>query len=435
MSAAGDPTAFVLREAHVLDASGGFSEPVDVAVAGGRVVAVGPDLAADGAPSIDFSGLFVMPGVFDCHVHVAYTSLDTMEMLRTPITRWTLQAARNLDRTLRAGVTFVRDAAGADAGMRDAIAAGDAVGPRLSLSVVALTETGGHFDGFLPGPGLEMAAEYTLPDYPARPPFRVDGVENVRRAVREVVRAGADWVKVCATGGIASDHDDADLPQFTFDELAVAVDEAARKGRGVMAHAFGGVGLDDAVAAGVTSIEHGIFLTEEQAAAMADRGTWLVPTLAILRDVLRWADEPGRMPERHVRKLRAVEPRMGDAVRIAREHGVKMALGTDFVVREQHGRNLEELVLMHEAGLTAEETLLAATINGAELCGVADTHGRIAPGYVFDALVLDEDPTKIALFGRGDAVRGVFKGGEPVVAHPRVAGVLPGTPRPQEVAA
>jgi imidazolonepropionase-like amidohydrolase len=435
MSLSAQPRSFVLREAHVLDPSGGFSGPTDVSVVGGRITGVGRDLDAGGAPSIECAGLFIMPGVFDCHVHVAYTSLDPLEMLRTPITHWALKAARNLDRTLRAGVTSIRDAAGADAGMRAAIAAGDIRGSRLQLSVVALTETGGHFDGFLPGPGLEMSAEYTLPDYPARPRFRVDGTEDMRRAVREVVRAGADWVKLCATGGIASDHDDADLPQFTPDELAVAVDEARRKGRGVMAHAFGGVGLDDAVAAGVTSIEHGIFLTEAQAAEMAKRGTWLVPTLAILRDVLRWADEPGRMAERHVRKLRAVEPRMGDAVRIALEHGVKMALGTDFVEREQHGRNLEELVLMHEAGLSAEQTLLAATANGAELCGVGDTLGRIAPGYVFDAIVLDEDPTNIAIFGRGDAVRGVFKGGEAVVAHPRVTAALGADSRNQEVAA
>jgi imidazolonepropionase-like amidohydrolase len=168
---------------------------------------------------------------------------------------------------------------------------------------------------------------------------------------------------------------------------------------------------------------------------MAAKGTWLVPTLAILRDVLRWADEPGRMPDRHVAKVRAVEPRMGDAVRIAREHGVRLALGTDFVERLQHGRNLEELVLMHEAGLTAEETLLAATINGAELCGVAVDYGRIAPGYVFDALVLEEDPTNIAVFGRGDAVRGVFQGGRPVVAHDRVAAAMRKNPRIQEVAA
>jgi imidazolonepropionase-like amidohydrolase len=423
--------AFVMRGANVLDESGIFTGPLDVAVEDGRIAAVERDAAAaPGATSVDCSDLWLMPGVFDCHDHLTFSSLDPLELMSTPITRWTLEASRNLSRTLECGVTFVRDAAGADAGIRDSVERGFVAGPRIQTSVVALCETGGHFDGFLVGPGSERSADYVLPDYPGRPPFVVDGVDDVRRAVRHVLRAGADWIKVCATGGIASPFDDGDLPQFTFEELAVAVEEAARKGKGVMAHAFGGRGLDDAVAAGVRSIEHGIFLTEEQAAAMAAAGTWLVPTLAILRDVLRWADEPGRMPDYHVHKVRAIEPRLGNAVRIAREHGVPMALGTDFVERCQHGRNLEELVLMHEAGLPAAETLLAATIRGAELCGVADTYGRIAPGYVFDAILLDEDPSDISVFGRRDAVTGVFKGGRMVFEHPRFTDALGARARP-----
>lgn len=416
---------FVLRGANVLDESGGFTGPLDVVVEDGRITAVERNArAAPDAVAVDGSDLWLMPGVFDCHDHLTFSSLDPLELMSTPITRWTLEASRNLRRTLECGVTFVRDAAGADAGVRDSVERGYVAGPRIQASVVALSETGGHFDGFLVGPGVESSADYVVPDYPGRPPFIVDGVDDMRRAVRRVARAGADWIKLCATGGIASPFDDGDLPQFTREELAVAVDEAARKGKGVMAHAFGGSGLDDAVAAGVRSIEHGIFLTEEQAATMAAAGTWLVPTLAILRDVVRWAGEPGRMPEYHVRKVRAVEPRLGDAVRIAHEHGVRMALGTDFVERDQHGRNLEELVLMHEAGLPASETLLAATVRGAELCGVADTYGRIAPGYVFDAIVLDEDPSDISVFGRPDAVTGVFKGGRIVVEHPRFSEAL-----------
>jgi imidazolonepropionase-like amidohydrolase len=415
-------TSFVLRAANVLDESGGFTGPVDVAVHEGRITAVGRDVAlpAEDSVQLDASDLWLMPGVFDCHDHLAFSSLDQLELLETPITAWTLEAARNLRRTLECGVTFVRDAGGVDAGIRNAVARGIASGPRIQASIVALSETGGHFDGFLTGPGVESSAGYTIPDYPGRPSFIVDGVDEMRRAVRHVHRAGADWIKLCATGGIASPFDDGDQPQFTFAELAAAVEEAARKGKGVMAHAFGGQGLDDAVAAGARSIEHGLFLTEEQATAMAAAGTWLVPTLSVIADVIRWADEPGRMPESHVRKVRAIEPRIGDAVRIAHEHGVKLALGTDFVERSQHGRNLEELVRMHEAGLPAAEALLAATIGGAELCGVDDRYGRIAPGYVFDAIVLDEDPSDISVFGRRDAVTGVFKGGTAVVEHPRL---------------
>jgi imidazolonepropionase-like amidohydrolase len=394
-----------------------------VAVHEGRITAVGRDVAlpTDEAVELDGVDLWLMPGVFDCHVHPAFSSLDQLELLETPITAWTLEAARNLKHTLECGVTFVRDAAGIDAGIRNAVARDIVPGPRIQASIVALSETGGHFDGFLTGPGVESSAGYTIPDYPGRPPYIVDGVDDVRRAVRHVLRAGADWVKLCATGGIASPFDDGDQPQFTPAELEAAVEEAQRKGKGVMAHAFGGQGLDDAVAAGVRSIEHGLFLTEEQAATMAAKGTWMVPTLSVIADVVRWADEPGRMPASQVRKVHAIQPRLGDAVRIAHEHGVKLALGTDFIERSQHGHNLEELVRMHEAGLPAAETLLAATIRGAELCGVDHLYGRIAPGYVFDAIVLDEDPSDVSVFERRDAVTGVFKAGTAVVEHPRLA--------------
>jgi len=352
-----------------------------------------------------------------------------MELLNAPITRWTLEAASALKRTLECGVTFVRDALGADAGIRDGVDRGLVPGPRLQISVVGLCETGGHLDGFLRGAGIERSADSVLPEYPGRPPFIVDGVDEMRVAVRRVLRAGADWIKVFSTGGIASPFDDADHPQFTLEEVSVAVTEAARKGKGVMTHAFGGTGLDEAIEAGVRSIEHGLFLSEEQAAAMADRGTWLVPTLAVLRDAYRWADE-GLLPAYHVEKMEAIKPRIGNAVRIAHESGVKLALGTDFVERSQHGRNLEEMVLMHEAGLPAADTLLAATIGGAELCGVDHLYGRIAPGYVFDAILLDEDPSDISAFGRQGSVTGVFKGGDAAVVHPRFADAVAAGPVP-----
>jgi imidazolonepropionase-like amidohydrolase len=412
--------SFVLREANVLDESGGFSGPLDVVVRDGRIAEVRRDAAAADLVSVDCDGLWVMPGVFDCHDHLTLHSWDSAALMQTPVSRWALHAAEAMRRTLESGVTFVRDAGGADAGLRDGVEMGLVPGPRMQVSVVALSETGGHFDGFLPGPGIESAADYCIPDYPGRPPFIVDGVEEMRRAVRRVLRAGADWIKLCTTGGVASPYDAYDEPQFTPEEIAVAVGEAARRRRGVMAHAFGGEGLDNAITGGVTSIEHGSFLTEEQAVRMASRGIWLVPTLAILRDSIVWAQE-GALGAYATEKMQTIEPLLGDAVPIAREHGVKIALGSDFVHRDQHGGNLQELVLMHEAGLTVEETLLAATVRGAELCGVADDYGTIALGKVFDAIILDEDPSDLSVFARAESVTGVFKGGVAVVAHPRLA--------------
>lgn len=413
----GDDT-YVLRGPSVLDEQGSFSGPVDIAVERGWIVEVGADLRSYDAPSIDFAGLWVMPGVFDCHAHVALSSFDPMELLRTPITQWSLETARNLRRTLECGVTFVRDASGADAGMRTAVERGYVPGPELSISVVALSETGGHMDGFLPGPGLELSSEYTVPDYPGRPPYRVDGPDEMRRAVRELVRSGADWIKLCTTGGVLSIHDDPLEPQFTVAEIEMAVGEAARRGKGVMAHALGGEGLDNAIAAGVRSVEHGIFLSEAQAAAMADAGCYLVPTLAIVEDVLAWARD-GRLPAHAVAKAAELERHAGAAVAVARAHGVPIALGTDFMHRDEHGRNLVELPLMRRAGLTVEETLLAATAAGAELCGVADRLGRIAPGRRFDAIVLEEDPGDLSLFASPGAVKAVLQAGRPVREYER----------------
>jgi imidazolonepropionase-like amidohydrolase len=410
----------VLRGAAVLDEAGCFSGPHDVRVVDGRVVALGPHLPGDGTRSIDFSGLFLAPGVFDCHVHVAMSTLNIGEALTTPVTRWALEAAHNARRTVEAGVTFVRDLAGADAGIRDAIARGYVAGPTLQVAVVLVSQTGGHGDGFLAGPGLELSPGYLLPDYPGKPPFVVDGEESMRHVVRAVLRAGADWIKLATTGGLFSDHDHPLVADFTLEEIEVAVFEARRRAKPVASHAYGGEGLENAVRAGVRSIEHGGFLTEEQAARMAEAGCWLVPTLSAMRDCLVWA-ESGVLDPVKARKILDFGLELGECVRIAREYGVRLAAGTDYISRGQHGKNLEEVALMREAGLTPEEAWLAATIGGAELCGVADRLGRIAPGFIFDAIVLDEDPGDLSLFLEPGAVTGVFKAGAPALPHPRLA--------------
>src|SRR5262245_43626976 len=317
------------------------------------IAAVGPRVTAGAgdAAEIDCSGLWLLPGIVDCHSHLAVSSLDPLERMRTPVTQWALEAARNARRILESGVTLLRDPGGADAGIREAIAAGYVPGPRLQVAVVTLCQTGGHADGFLPGAGVECSADYVA-DFPGRPPYLVDGPEEMRRTVRRVLRAGADWIKLCTTGGVLSPHDDGEMPELTEEEIGVAVFEAGRRRKGVMAHAFGGEGLENAVRAGVRSIEHGIFLTEEQAALMAERDCFLVPTLFVVREVIGWAEQGGVLPPYAERKALALLNRIGSAVEIARAHGVKVALGSDFVRRELHGRNLAELPLLHEAGLT-----------------------------------------------------------------------------------
>lgn len=410
------PAEYVLREANVLDAGGSFAGPLDVHVRDERVAAVGRALPAHGAPSYDFAGLWLVPGVFDCHDHLTMSTSHLAEVLNTPVTYWALEAARNARATLETGVTFVRDLTGADRGLRDALAQGIVAGPRLQISVTLICQTGGHGDGYLSGAGIEASL---TPDFPGRPRFVVDGPEAMRHVVRETLRAGADWIKLATTGGLVSDHDQPLVAELTPEEIAVAVFEAGRKGKGVAAHAYGGDGLTNAVKAGVRSIEHGGFLTEEQATLMAERGCFLVPTLSAMRDCLRWARE-GSLTPTQCEKILNLGLELGRCVQIAKEYGVPLASGTDYIDRRQHGNNLEEIVLMHEAGLTVEEALLTATAGGAELCGVAHEYGRIAEGYVFDAIVLDDDPGDLSALAHPGAVSGVFKAGRPAVAHPRL---------------
>ena len=414
MSAFPDPT-FTLHHARVLERDGGFSDETDIVVEQGLVTAVGPGAKApEGTPGYDLSGLWLMPGVIDCHEHMAVATLDERELLRTPVTYSTLEAAANLRKTLEAGVTFVRDAGGADAGIRRAIDDGLVPGPRLHVSILVLSQTGGHGDMYSERLGIEPV-----------PIFRdlmgvVDGVEQMRVTVRRLLRAGADCIKLCTSGGVLSPHDTPYDVGFTAEEVATAVSEAARCGKPVMSHAIAGGGIDLAVANGVRSIEHGTMLTERQAAAMAAAGVWLVPTLSIIGDLIDSTLKdskvlaPGEKPlaaSYALTKVLELRDSFGECVRIAKAAGVRMAMGCDWIDRRQHGRNLGELALLHEAGLTVEETLLAATSGGAELCGVADRYGRLEPGYTFDALVLGEDPSDMTVFRSSAAVREVFKAG------------------------
>jgi imidazolonepropionase-like amidohydrolase len=412
-----NPTPFTLRGATVLDQGGSFAGPLDVRVENGRVAAVGANLPAAQGPSVDFSDLWLLPGIFDCHDHLTLSTVEMTEVLNTPVSQWALEAARNARLTLESGVTSVRDLAGADRGIRDALAAGFVPGPRLQISVVLICQTGGHGDAYLRGAGLEMML---TPDFPGRPPYIVDGTDAMRHTVRATLRAGADWIKLATTGGLVSEHDQPLVPELTAEEIAVAVFEAGRKGKHVAAHAYGGPGLTNAVEAGVRSIEHGGFITEEQAALMAKRGCFLVPTLSAMRDCLRWAEE-GELTPTQCTKILELGLDLGECVRIAKHYGVPLASGTDYIRREQHGRNLDELTLMRRAGLTVEETLLVATAGGAELCGVAGDYGRIADGYVFDAVVCDADPGDLSAFASPGAVTGVFQAGRATVPHPRIA--------------
>jgi imidazolonepropionase-like amidohydrolase len=292
-------------------------------------------------------------------------------------------------RTVEAGVTSVRDAGGADAGVKQAVESGVVLGPRMQISIAVLTITGGHGDGWMrSGNTFQL-----FPAYPGNPDACCDGLEEVRKKVREVLRAGAEIVKICSTGGVLSPTDHPEFTQFSPEELEVIVREAAyRRGVKVMAHAQGAEGVKNAVRAGIHSIEHGIFLDQEAIDLMLEHGTFLVPTLLAPLAVLE-SGEKGGMPDYGVRKAREVVETHAESISRAFKAGVKIAMGTDAGVMP-HGTNLRELGLMVNIGMTPMQAIVATTRVAAGCLGWQDRVGTIEPGKLADLVVARTDPLK-----------------------------------------
>lgn len=342
-----------------------------------------------GATVIEADGMTVLPGLIDCHVHLAgQWGYDLLRKLMTPPSLSLLYAVPNTRATVEAGVTTVRDAGGTPAGVKMAVERGLFAGPRMLVAVSFLSQTGGHGDNFMPC-CLDMGQQL-----PADVPYGVvDGQDAMRHKVREILRADADWIKLCTSGGVLSPADSPESAQFTVDEIAVAVYEAAAQGKRCMAHAQSNRGIKNALEAGIASIEHGIYLDDEAIQMMVDRKVYLVPTLVAPQDVIELAEaRPGLLPPYAVEKARQVIKTHRESFRRAVEAGVKVAMGTDSGVGP-HGGNARELRLMVEhSGMTAMQAIVASTQSAAELLRLDDTLGTLAKGKLADVLVVNGDP-------------------------------------------
>ncbi len=377
-------------------------------VEGGRILDVGPGL--DGDELIDCSGRSLLPGLFDCHVHVMSTTIDVLANLATPFSYRFYQAAANLAATLALGITTVRDAGGADLGVKQAAADGLIAAPRMQVALTILSQTGGHGDTWQPCGG---ALPGSFVPHPGRPSNIVDGPDEVRRKVRQLVQMGADVIKVCTSGGVLSARDDPRHAHFRDDELEVLVTEATAAHRPVMAHAQANEGIKAAVRTGVRSIEHGIYLDDEAIEMMLDRGTWLVPTLLAPQGVLAAAAAGLALTQAAKRKAAEVVDVHVDSFRRAVDAGVKVAMGTDCPV-SPHGTNLDELDLMERCSAMAPtDALVAATSSAAALLGLDDELGTVEPGKRADLVVVAGDP--LDLPGLAKRVEQVWKDGQQVV--------------------
>ncbi len=383
----------LFRGGQVFDATGDPPDrpkPADVVVDDGRIVAVGPGL--DGDDSVDCSGRTLIPGLFDCHTHVMVSHFDLWEMAQTPFSLQFFEARQNLEATLATGITTIRDAGGADLGVKTAVERGLVNGPRMQISITMLSQTGGHGDKWMVcGGGLPTPFGVS---HPGKPSGLVDGPDEMRRKVRELIRAGADVIKVATSGGVLSPRDDPRHGHFRDDELAVLVAEATAAGVFVMAHSQATDGIKASIRAGIRSIEHGIYLDDEAIEMMLENGTYLVPTLMAPAGVVELAAGGAQVAETSLRKAEMVIAHHDASVSAAIAAGVKVAMGTDSGV-SPHGQNLRELALMVERGMTPAAALVASSRTAAELLGVADELGTIEPGKRADLVVVDGDPLEV----------------------------------------
>ncbi len=399
----------VLYGGRVFDGTGSPVADGDVAFEDGRIVAVGSGL--DGDDGVDAGGCTLLPGLFDCHVHVTSSGTDFLRRLQRPFSYQFYEAARNLAATLDCGITTVRDAGGADLGIQRAVDDGLIDGPRMRIAITILSQTAGHGDGWLPS-GL---AAPLLVAHPGRPWGIVDGPEEMRKRVREIIRAGANVIKVCTSGGVLSPRDDPRHTHFRPDELAALMAEATAAGLPVMAHAQATDGIKAAVRAGVRSIEHGIYLDDEAIAMMLAAGTWLVPTLTAPASVLEAARNGALLPDGVLAKAQAVIEAHNASFAAAVAAGVKIAMGTDSGVGP-HGSNLRELALMAAGGMSPADVLVATTSSAAELLGVHADSGTLSPGKRADIVLVAGDAFDFAHLK--DNIRAVYSAGRLVRGQP-----------------
>ncbi len=368
----------LFRGGLVFDGAGKKLDGHGVLVEDRRIRRIAPLAEFDGyaEAAVDTSGGTLMPGVIDTHTHLLLTGgPDQLGPLETlPATALALGALKHAQDALLGGVTSLRDVGGKDfieMRVRDAIARGDFMGPTIQCSGHIICITGGH--------------AYRIGR-------QADGVEEIRKAVREQIRGGADLIKLMATGGMSSPGSDPGASQFTYEEIAAACAEAARLGKPSAAHAHGGEGILNAVRAGITSIEHGAFLDETGVEEMLKRGVFLVPTLS----VSHWTEQNaqrGTIPQFILdNTARTKEARKRNFKRFY-DAGGKIAMGTDGGTQYNfHRLSAYELALMVEAGMTPVDALVAANASAAELMRMKD-RGRIAEGCYADLLVVDGDPT------------------------------------------
>jgi imidazolonepropionase-like amidohydrolase len=352
-----------------------------------RITAVGQKLPVPaGAQVIDLGQATVLPGLMDLHAHILYDPKLGIgpNYLNRSSARKAFDGLLTAQKMLRAGFTTLRDPGDFDAyyalvEIRDAIARGDFVGPRLLVAAHAITATGGHADLNDIAPDLTALAFGKV----------VNSPDEMRRAVREEIKYGCDWIKLMASGGVMSMKDDPRVQGFTDEEFRAAVEETHRYGKKITVHAIGAGAIKSAVRAGVDSVEHGILIDDEGIALMKEGGTYLVPTLIVLNYIVEDGAKHG-VPAENIAKGRSVMAERDARLRKAVAAGVKVAFGSDLIFEQEQA--VREFALLVKLGLTPQQAIRAATINAAELLGLDKELGSIEVGKRADLVAVTENP-------------------------------------------
>lgn len=382
----------LIHAKHLID--GRSQRPLDnmtLVIEGNRITAVEKGFVDPGSGDqvIDLKNSTVMPGFMDMHVHLSseFNQKTYMEKYTLNTADYALQAAVHADRTLQAGFTSVRDLGDTDnvtISLRKMVEAGQLPGPRIFAATKSIATTGGHGDptngarhGLLPEPTPEMGV--------------INGPDEARKAVRQRYKDGADLIKITATGGVLSEAKSGQNAQFTQEELNAIITTAKDYGMTVAAHAHGAEGMKRAVIAGVDSIEHGTFMTDEVMGLMKSRGTFFVPTI----EAGQWVTEKSKIrdffPEIVRVKAISIGPKIMETFGRAVKAGLRIAFGTDTGV-SAHGKNAEEFVLMVQGGFTPMEAIKAATWNAAQLMKAEDRLGSLEKGKLADIVGVEGDP-------------------------------------------
>ncbi|MFN8634315.1 MAG: amidohydrolase family protein [Chloroflexota bacterium] len=384
----------------LIDGNGGPAVPDSTVVVDGDTIVEVSQQREFGSEvrTIDLAGRTVMPGLIDCHAHFAHWGMNLIAHQDRSLMLLAAETVAALRTTLEAGCTTARDLGGLDGGFRDAVAQGLIPGPRLQCSLIVVSPTNGIVDP-------TTAQGLPSPLVPGLPSPGCNGPYEARAKVREVLRAGADVIKIATTGGVSSAKVDPRRQLFTREEVEAIVDEAHMAGVQVTCHALGGPGLLMAVQAGVDTVEHGGWLAEEAVSEMAKRGTWYVPTFA----VYRWHGTIG--PEFKQQRARGMRQDHLASFALARSAGVRIAMGTD-IGGYGYGDTALELELLVEAGLSPAEAINVSTRRSAECMRIDSTVGTLERGKQADLLVVDGDPLHdISMLRRRESLALVMKGG------------------------